>query len=62
MSEKMFIQRLADGDIKELNKSVIDEEYSKIGPVAIEGKGDMSYFLEGLSGADLSNVDVSRIR
>lgn len=64
MPNKEFIDRIRDGEIKIIDKKLIDEEFEKIGPAVVKkGKdGGLSYFLDGLCGADLSNVDVSRIR
>ena len=64
MPNKEFIDRIKDGEIKIIDKKLIAEEFEKIGPAVVKkGKdGGLSYFLDGLCGADLSNVDVSRIR
>jgi len=64
MPNKEFVDRIKNGEIKIIDKKLIDEEFKKIGPaVGKKGKdGGLSYFLDGLCGADLSNVDVNRIR
>ena len=64
MPDKEFVDRMKDGEIKKIDKKLIDEEFVKIGEAVIKkGRdGGLSYFLDGLCGADLSNVDVSRIR
>ena len=66
MPEESFVERLKK-DIKKIDKELIDEEFKKIGPVVVamgngENKGDLTYFLKGLCGVDLSNFDVSRIK
>ncbi len=64
MPDKEFVDRIKDGEIQKIDKKLIDEEFAKIGAAVIKkGKdGGLTYFLDGLCGADLSNVDVSRIR
>ena len=64
MPDKEFVDRIKDGEIQKKEKKLIDEEFAKIGAAVIKkGKdGGLTYFLDGLCGADLSNVDVSRIR
>lgn len=63
MSDLVFVDRLNNGEISAIDEKIIDEELKKVGLVVISrGNGDMSYFLEGLCGVDLSNIDVSRIR
>lgn len=64
MPDKEFVDRIKNGKIKKIDKELITEEFVKSGlAVAKKGQdGGLSYFLDGLCGADLSNVDVSRIR
>ena len=64
MPDKEFADRIKDGQIKKIDKKLIDEEFVKVGPAVVKRgeEGGLSYFLDGLCGADLSNVDVSRIR
>lgn len=64
MPVKEFVDRIKDGQIKKIDKKLITEEFVKIGPAVVKRgeDGGLSYCLEGLCGADLSNVDVSRFR
>ena len=64
MPDKEFVDRIKDGEIKKIDKKLITEEFAKIGLFVVKKgqDGGLSYFLEGLCGMDLSNVDVSRIR
>lgn len=66
MPEKAFVDKIKDGEIKKIDVELIDEEFKKLGAVVVargngEDEGDLTYFLDGLCEADLSNVDVSRI-
>lgn len=63
MTDKKFVDRIKDGDIKEIDETIIKKELEKNAQamLGIE-KGDSSYFLQGLCGIDLQNVGVERTR
>ena len=64
MPDKEFVDRIKDGEIKKIDKKLIDEEFVKLGPAVVKkGKdGGLTFALDGLCGANLSNVEVSRIK
>jgi hypothetical protein len=64
MPDKEFVDRIKDGEIQKIDKKLIDEEFEKIGPAVVKRgeDGGLTYFLYGLCGVNLSNVDVSRIK
>jgi hypothetical protein len=64
MPDKEFVDRIKNGEIKIIDKQLITEEFKKIGPAVVKKgqDGGLSYALDGICGADLSNVDMSRIK
>ena len=64
MPDKEFVDRIKDGEIQKIDKKLIDEEFEKVGLAVVKRgeDGGLTYFLDGLCGVNLSNVDVSRIK
>ena len=64
MSDKEFVDRIKNGEIKKIDEELIAREFEKLGPAVVKKgqDGGLSYALDGICGADLSNVDMNRIK
>ena len=64
MPDKEFVYRIKNGEIKKIDEELIAREFEKLGPAVVKKgqDGGLSYALDGICGADLSNVDMNRIK